>query len=199
MVPWPDFLNCVTVYNEEDFRACLEAMLRMRFNTLGIHVYTGANQWAEAYLSFEFAGVGHLSFLDTTATHRWGYLPQRTSRFGMGAAQFYDGEVFGADAARLARDPWEAAERARELWRKAFAYARRLGIRAGAGFEPYQIPDEIWRALPPEIKPAQMPDRRASGPRFDLESRTARKLLEARLAQLLEAYPGTVRSGGRAG
>ena len=36
LVPWPDFLNCVTVYNREDWRAYLEAMVRMRFNTLGV-------------------------------------------------------------------------------------------------------------------------------------------------------------------
>ncbi|MBI3667829.1 MAG: hypothetical protein HY236_16630 [Acidobacteria bacterium] len=188
LLPWPDFLNCITVYNEEDFRAYFESMLRMRFNTFGVHVYSGANQWAESYLSFEFAGVGHLAFLDTTATNRWGYLPQRTSRFTMGAAQFYDGEVFGADAMRRARDPWEEAERTRQLWRDAFAYAQRLGIRTGVGFEPYQIPDEIWRALPPEAKPAQIPGPGA-GARFDVESVTARDLLEARLGQLLAAYP----------
>jgi len=189
LLPWPDFLNCITVYNDEDFLAYFEAMLRMRCNMFGMHVYTGADQWAESYLSFEFAGAGHIAFLDTTATNRWGYLPVRTSRFGMGAAAYYDQEVFGADAARLARDPWEAAERARRLLRKAFAYAGRLGIRTGIGFEPYQIPDEIWRALPPEVRPAQLPGRRATGPRFDIESVTARRMLEARLAALLEAYP----------
>ncbi|MGO9894487.1 MAG: hypothetical protein ACLPX8_09795 [Bryobacteraceae bacterium] len=184
LLPWPDFLNCITVYNEEDFRAYFESMLRMRFNTFGMHVYTGANQWAESYLSFEYAGVGHLSFLDNSASHRWGYLPERTSRFTMGGAQFFDGEVFGSDATRLARDPWEQAARARSLLRAGFDHAARLGIRTGIGFEPYQIPDEILRALPPEVKTDQKP-----GPRFDIESRTAKDMLEVRLAQLLEAYP----------
>ncbi len=185
LLPWPDFLNCITVYNEEDFRAYFEAMLRMRFNTFGMHVYTTEKQWAESYLSFEYAGVGHQAFLDTTATHRWSYLPQRTSRFGMGAGQFYDSEVFGSDAARLAPDPWEAAGRARTLLRDAYSYAARLGIRTGIGFEPYKIPDEIFRALPPEVKI----EKPVAGVRFDIESVTARKMLEARLAQLLEAYP----------
>src|SRR5258707_2198078 len=90
LLPWPDFLNCITVYNEEDFRAYFESLLRMRFNTFGMHVYTGANQWAESYLSFEYAGVGHLSFLDNSASNRWGYLPERTSRFNMGGSQFFD-------------------------------------------------------------------------------------------------------------
>ncbi|MCE5306340.1 MAG: hypothetical protein LLG20_01740, partial [Acidobacteriales bacterium] len=185
LLPWPDFLNCITVYNEEDFRAYFEAMLRMRFNTFGMHVYATEKQWAESYLSFEFGGVGHVSYLDTTATRRWSYLPQRTSRFGMGAGQFYDSEVFGSDSTRLARDTWEAADRARTLLRDAYSYAARLGIRTGIGFEPYRIPDEIFRALPPEVKI----DKPVAGVRFDVESVTARKLLEARLAQLLEAYP----------
>jgi hypothetical protein len=189
LLPWPDFLNCITVYNEEDFRAYFESMLRMRFNTFGMHVYTGSEQWAESYLSFEFAGAGHLAFLDNSASQRWGYIPQRTSRFSMGASQFYDTEVFGSDAIRLAKDPWEAAERAQHLLRVSLDYARRLGIRTGVGFEPYQIPDEIWRALPPEVKPKEMPKRDGAKVRFDIESVTAKKLLEARLAQLLEAYP----------
>jgi hypothetical protein len=189
LLPWPDFLNCISVYNDEDFRAYFEAMLRMRFNTFGMHVYTGANQWAESYLSYEFAGAGHLAFLDNSGSHRWGYLPQRTSRFGMGAAQFYDSETFGSDATRLGRDPWEIADRTRSLLRRSLDYAHSLGLRTGVGFEPYQIPDEIWRALPPEVKPQELPGRKFNGARFDIESVTARKMLEARLAQLLEAYP----------
>jgi hypothetical protein len=189
LLPWPDFLNCITVYNEEDFRAYFEAMLRMRFNTFGMHVYTGPEQWAESYLSFDFAGAGHLAFLDTSATNRWGYLPERTSHFTMGGAQFYDGETFGSDATRLAADPWEIADRTRRMLRAAFEYANKLGIRTGIGFEPYQIPDEIWRALPPEVRPDKMPARDHPGPRFDIESVTARDLLERRLANLLESYP----------
>jgi hypothetical protein len=190
LLPWPDFLNCISVYNEDDFRAYFEAMLRMRFNTFGMHVYAQASQWAESYLSFEYAGVGHLAFLDTTATNRWGYLPQRTSRYGMGAAQFYDGEVFGSDATRLARDPWDAAARTRAMLQRAFAHAARLGIRTGIGFEPYQIPDEILRALPPEaVAPPPTAGARRRAPRFNIESVTARDMLETRLGQLLEAYP----------
>jgi len=56
LVPWPDFLNCVTIYNREDWRAYLEAMVRMRFNTLGVHVYSGTNQWAESFLSLNMPG-----------------------------------------------------------------------------------------------------------------------------------------------
>ncbi len=187
LLPWPDFLNCITVYNEEDFRAYFESMLRMRFNTFGMHVYTGADQWAESYLSFEYGGAGHLAFLDTTATNRWGYLPQRTSRYTMGASDFYAAEVFGSDATRLARDPWEAGERTRYLLKRAYAYAARLGIRTGIGFEPYQIPDEILRALPPEAR--RYPTAENPGPRLDVDSVAARDLLEGRLGELLEAYP----------
>ncbi len=185
LLPWPDFLNCITVYNEEDFRAYFEAMLRMRMNTFGMHVYTQALQWAESYLSFEYAGAGHLAYLDNTASNRWGYLPERTSRFGIGSSQYFDGEVFGSDATRLGRNPWEIAENTRKLLKNALSYAKKLGIRTGVGFEPYQIPDEIYRALPPE---ARLEDAKAR-PRFDPSSFTGRKLLEARLDNLLNSYP----------
>lgn len=188
LVPWPDFLNCITVFNREDLRAYLEAMMRMRFNTLGIHVYSGANQWAESFLSFEYAGAGHLAFTDTSATHRWGYLPERTSRYGMGGSDFYDSEVFGSDATTRARDAWEAAEFAQELWGEAFRYAERLGIHTGVGFEPYQIPDEIFRATPPEAR-AEQKDPSVPVPRLDPDSVAARDILETRLGRLLEAYP----------
>jgi len=194
LLPWPDFLNCISVYNREDFRAYLEAMLRMRFNTLGIHVYGQRDKWVESFLSFEYGGVGHAAFTDTTATDRWGYLPQRTSRYGMSAAQYFDDEVFGTDATRLARSPWEAAEMAQVLWREAFAYAEQLGIRTGVGFEPYQLPDEILRACPPETRVEHIhkihhENREFRFTRIDPESRAARHILEIRLGQLLDAYP----------
>ena len=192
LLPWPDFLNCITVFNSEDYRAYLESMVRMRFNTLGIHVYGQRDKWAESFLSFEYGGVGYRAFLDTSASDRWGYLPQRTSRYSMGAAQYFDSEVFGADATRYARDPWEQAAFAQTLWRDAFSYAEQLGIRTGVGFEPYQLPDEILRACPPEARIERvykMPFGDQRFPGVDPESRTARKLLETRLSQLLEAYP----------
>jgi len=188
LVPWPDFLNCITAFKREDLRAYLEAMLRMRFNTLGIHVYSGINQWTEPFLSFEYAGAGHLAFIDTTATHRWGYLPQRTSRYGMGSADFYDGEVFGSEAATKARNCFEAAELAQQLWRESFEYAHKLGIRTGVGFEPYLVPDEIFRATPPEVR-VEPQDSATPNPRIDPDSVTARDILETRLARLLETYP----------
>lgn len=92
LLPWPDFLNCITVFNDEDFRAYFEAMLRMRFNMFGMHVYSSPESESagtESYLSFEFAGVSHLGYLDNSASQRWGYLPERTSRYGMGGAQVF--------------------------------------------------------------------------------------------------------------
>jgi hypothetical protein len=184
LVPWPNFLNCVTVYNREDWRAYLEAMVRMRFNTLGVHVYVN-----ESFLSsFEYAGASHTAFIDNTATNRWGYLPERTSRYGMGGADFFADEVFGSDASTQARSPWEAQEVAQQLWGKAFQYAEQLGIRTGVGFEPYQLLDEIYRAAPPEAH-YMAPDPRVPGPRIDPESVAAKDILEARLGRVLEAYP----------
>ncbi len=188
LLPWPDFLNCITVYNREEHRAYLEAMLRMRFNTLGIHVYSGAKQWTESFLSFEYAGAGHLCYTDTTATNRWGYIPERTSNYGMGAPDYFAGEVFGSEATTRATSCWEDAKFAQQLWGDAFRYAKRLGIRTGVGFEPYQIPDEIYRATPPESHYLSK-NPKVPGPRIDPESVAAKDILEARMGHLLEVYP----------
>jgi len=196
--PWPNFLNSIAVFNREDFRTYLEAMMRMRFNTLGMHVFSesmpissgfpGTAQYYDSYLSFEYGNVGHLSSTDTTTANRWGYLAQRTSTFGMGAPDLYDGEVFGSEATTQARSCWEAAELAQQLWRESFKYAQQLGVRVGLGFEPYQIPDEIFNAAPPEARYVAK-DPKIPGPRIDPDSVTARDILEARLGRLLETYP----------
>jgi hypothetical protein len=182
LLPWPDFWNCISVYNDEDFRAYFANMLRMRFNMFGMHVYTQnePGPLAESYLSFDFAGAGHRAALEDTTVTSWGYLPQRTSTFKMGAAQFFDKETFGADATRLAADNWEIADKTTAMMRRGFDFARQLGIRTGIGFEPYQNPMEIVRALPPEAM---------THPGGFIESNTARDLLERRLADLLERYP----------
>jgi len=180
LLPWPDFLNCISIYNQEDFRAYFAAMLRMRFNTFAMHVYTDNEQPTESYLSFDFAGVGHQAVLETTAMRGWGYLPQRTSTYRMGSAEYFDRETFGSDAARLSADNWEIADRTCGLLQDGLSFARDLGIRTGIGFEPYKLPAAISDALPPEA---------LTHPDGFPESSTARRLLERRLADLLERYP----------
>lgn len=180
LLPWPDFLNCISVFNDEDFKAYFANMLRMRLNMFGMHAYTQNDPLAESYLSFSFAGASHRAALEDSTMTSWGYLPQRTSTYKMGAAQFYDRETFGSDATRLAADNWDIADRTTKLLRSAFSYASSLGIRTGIGFEPYQNPTEILRALPPEAKAHE------GGL---VESTTGKDLLERRLADLLERYP----------
>jgi hypothetical protein len=180
LLPWPDFLNCISVYNDEDYKAYFAAILRMRINMFGMHVYTQNPPLAESYLSFDFAGSGHTAALEDSTMTSWGYLPQRTSTYKMGAAEFFDRETFGSDATRLAADNWDRADRTTTMFRKALAFAQQIGIRTGIGFEPYINPAETLSALPPESK---------SFPGGLVESRIGKDLLERRLADLLERYP----------
>ena len=181
LLPWPDFLNCISVYNDEDFKAYFAAMLRMRFNMFGMHAYTQNNPLAESYLSTSILrAAATIAALEDTTMTSWGYLPQRTSTYKMGAAEFFDRETFGADATRLVADNWEKADRTTELLRKALGFAKQIGIKTGIGFEPYVNPSETVSALPPESK---------SYPGGLIESRIGRDLLERRLADLLERYP----------
>ena len=144
------FPNCITVFNREELRAYLEAMLRMRFNTLGVHVYSGKTSGPSPFSPsiWRRAAIWRTR---TPAPPTAGATCRSGLRsYGMGAADFYRRRSLWLRGHHAgARNTWEAQEFAQQLWGEAFRYARNLGIRTGVGFEPYQIPDEIFRATPP--------------------------------------------------
>ena len=186
LLPWPDFLNCITVYNEEDFRAYFKSMLPACDVQHLRHARLHGRQAMGRILPIVRIRRGcRLSFLDSSATNRWGYLPERTLsiRHGRFAVFRWRGVRQRRHAFR-ARPLGTGREGAVSLLRAGFDHAARLGIKTGHRLRRYQIPDEILEALPPEAKA-----NKGSGARFDIESRTARNMLEVRLAQLLEAYP----------
>ena len=86
---------------------------------------TSPGRWRNPTCPIDFAGSGHRAALEDTTMTSWGYLPQRTSTFKMGAAQFFDAETFGADATRLAADNWDIATRTTAMMRAAFIVRRR--------------------------------------------------------------------------
>jgi hypothetical protein len=188
----PTYLNGIVAWNREDYRAYFEAMLRMRFNTLSIFVFWGSPPWPQlfcsSYLNFTYGGTGHSVQNETSATYILNYMPQRTSDYGMGAGDLYDGDVFGAEATLQARNVFEAGNLAEDLWREAFGYANKLGIRVGIGFEIDRIPVEIVQAAPPESYYVPT-DPKIPGPTLDPESAANRDILEARLGSVLETYP----------
>ena len=180
---FPDFIQ---IFDREGYRAYLEAMVRMRLNTLSFHVYNGVDKPS---LAFEYSGVGYLTHCDASTTTSFSYLPQRTSRYGMGAGDFFAGEVFGPEVTRTAaRNAWEEEEFAEKVRGEAFRYARQLGIRTGIGFEVDSVPEEILRAVPPEAHFVTT-DPNLPGPKVDPESMAARDILDIRLGRLLETYP----------
>ena len=195
--PWPDFLNCVTVYDDADWRAYLDAMSSMRMNTLCMHSYAQASKWVEPYASVEYTNIGHTAVADNTSTDRWGYLPQRTSTYAMGGDQYYPAEVFGAQASINARNGWEAAADTQAMLARALSYAASVGIKTGLGFEVGQVPDEILRACPPRVRKQIPPPpgglfggaRGAYRPFIDPSTKVARYVLEERLSALLESQP----------
>ncbi|MGH2551533.1 MAG: hypothetical protein ACRDHN_19265, partial [Thermomicrobiales bacterium] len=192
-LPWYDFLSGPSAWNLKDYQLYIDRMVRMGLNFLGLHVYSHAavnhSSGAEPFLSFEYRGVGHDAYLDTTQTERWGYQPMRTSEFAFGTDHYFAGEVFGADAAIEARGSLDAIRRGKELLQQAVAYAKSRGMKICIGFEPAAIPDEILKALP---KSALNPRRARNGGTdraLNLGSEAAKEILELRLRDLLDTYP----------
>ena len=81
--------------------------------------------------------------------------------------------------------------------KKMFSYAAELGIKMGIGFELYQLPEEIVKAAPAQVRTVLEHTVQFDGDtqfriafnRIDPASRAAKYILEARLAALLETYP----------
>lgn len=170
-LPWPDFLNGITAWDLADYQSYINQMLKLRMNTLMLHVYarTYANKnWSEPFLGFRYQGIGHHAFLDTSLTERWGYFGYSTDNFVWGSDQLFHRRAYGSEAAQFCPDQATIYVRAKGMLREVIAYARRHGLQVVLGFEINLIPKEIEAA---------------GGSPFD------EAVVRARLEDLLSNYP----------
>ena len=96
------------------------------------------------------------------STYGWGGMRGlRTDQFGFGTGDYFDQELFGSRATTQSKNREDGIRRAQSLLASGLDYGKRRGVRVCVGFE-------------------------VSGDPTRLESQTA---LEARLRELLQAYP----------
>jgi hypothetical protein len=193
LLPWYDFLSGPTAWNLADYKLYVDRMLRMGLNFLGLHVYSHGSvnhsSGAEPFLSFEYRGVGHDAYLDTSFTERWGYQPMRTSLFEFGTDHYFPREIFGADAAIDAVDSLDAIAKGKALLQEALRYAKARGMKLCVGFEPAAIPQEIVNALPKNAIIHKRSYGQHPTAAIDLTSAAALEILHLRLDDLLATYP----------
>ena len=158
-LPWYNFLNSPTTWDLEDFQYFFDQMAKMKNNFVGFHTYDG-----EPFAPYADASGRLVSAepLVTSQNYNWGALAGLpTGKFGFGTADYFDQELFGSRATTLSKNREDAIRRAQALLAAGLEYGKRRGVRVCVGFEVSGDPTR------PEAQAA----------------------LEARLRELLRAYP----------
>jgi hypothetical protein len=169
--PFHDFPEGPDWWTREDYKAVLGQLPKLRMNFFGLHTYPenpskekGATPNAEPTVWIgregDFAPDGRVAVsypasYQNTARGNWGYESKRTSDFHGGAALLFDRDDFGNDVMEgYAPDPaaGEASnavfDRAADVFRDAFALARRLGVKTCVGTEtPLTVPGLVKARL----------------------------------------------------
>jgi len=165
VLPWYNFLNGPTAWDYEDYRQFIDQLAKMKYNLIIFHVYTKCytdKNWIEPFLRFEYRGVKHGGYLDTSLTERWGYHSYYTDDFVWGSRQYYQGNVFGSEAALNTTNVDDNFSKATELMQNAIKYAHQKGIKVCIGYELDMIPDELSGAgadpYAPEIIESRIKD-----------------------------------------
>jgi hypothetical protein len=162
--PFHDFPEGPDWWNENDYKAVIVQLVKLRMNFIGFHTYPEGKPQAEPLVwigdrdGFNPDGTvktvypnGHFS----TGDPGWGYIPVKTSAYSSGAADLFETDVYGADY-MLDDSPWpHTDEENREHFNRlgswlnsSFTLARKLGIKTCLGTEtPLTLPKQLQDSL----------------------------------------------------
>lgn len=145
ILDWHNFLSGASSWDEPQWRAYIDAAVRMRFNELMVHAY-GNNPM----FTFEYNGVTKpVGFIATTAQGRdWGTQHVNDVRRMIGGEIFAQ-PVFGAEIAQV--PPEQRVAAATGLMQRVFGYARERGLGVAFALDVDTVsanPAEIVRTLP---------------------------------------------------
>ncbi|MDD8025545.1 MAG: malectin domain-containing carbohydrate-binding protein [Acidobacteriota bacterium] len=167
--PFHDFAEGPDWWNEDDYKAVLGQLPKLRMNFFGLHTYPEGNPNAEPLVwigtAEDFRPDGRVAFSYPSSwqntlranpgSHNWGYRPKPTGRFRMGAANLFERDGYGAEVMSGLMPEPASAEDANELFnrtaamlRGAFTLARGLGVRTCVGTEtPLTVPALVRERL----------------------------------------------------
>lgn len=162
--PFHDFPEGPDWWNRDDYLAVMAQLPKLKMNFFGLHTYPEGRPNAEPTvwigLTNEFDQLGRVraaypASYQNTLRGNWGYLARSTSEFAFGAGQLFDRDAYSNDVmdghCPQPATPEAAIEvfnRAAEVFRDAFTYARQLGIRTCIGTEtPLVIPKAVQERL----------------------------------------------------
>ncbi len=158
--PFHDFPEGPDWWTVENYKAVLGQLPKLRMNFFGLHTYPEKGPNAEPTVWIgrpgEFGEEGRVSSsypssYQNTLRGNWGYEAKKTGDFHFGAGLLFERDDFGNDVMEglcpepvSPEDSNEAFNRAGAVFRDAFSFARRLGIKLCVGTEtPLTVPELV--------------------------------------------------------
>jgi len=130
-LPWYNFLNSPTTWDEQDFRFFADQIIRSGQNFVGFHSYD-----YEPFAAYSYEGqLTGGQPLATTRQSVWGTQPLPVDAFGFGTARFFPGEYWGSDAAQAEGTREELVAAHKALLARGLQYASARGVKTCLGFE----------------------------------------------------------------
>ena len=158
--PFHDFPEGPDWWNEDDYKAILAQLPKLRMNFFGLHTYpeggVGPEPTVWIGLDDDVNADGTVAFSSRSSYQNnlrgnWGYVAKKTSDFSFGTAQLFERDAYGAEV-MSGMMPWpETPEQNNAVFnhtgrmlREAFIFARALGIETCVGTEtPLIVPEVV--------------------------------------------------------
>jgi len=162
--PFHDFPEGPDWWNQDDYKSYISQLAKMRMNFIGIHCYPeGAGPEPAVWIGLKeyldkknnplFSYSSH--WANTKRDGGWGYAAMKTGDFSGGADQLFAFDDYGPDVMQGIMPRPEASEdcnklfeRTGRMFRQAFGYARKFGVKTCIGTEtPLKIPKAMQEKL----------------------------------------------------
>ncbi|MHC4399282.1 MAG: hypothetical protein ACYTG0_06360 [Planctomycetota bacterium] len=193
--PWGSHPFGIDQWSADDYVAHIGQMAKMRMNYVGIHCYPEDHPYAEPTvwlgLDGDFDEQGRVSFsyparyYNTLWRGHWGpMLPRKTSEYSFGGAQLFERDDWGPDVMTgfcptpsTPHDCNELFNRTGEQFRKAFAFARLVGVKTCLGTES------------PLIMPRVLQQRLEARGKDSTDRAVVREVYEATFRRIMAVHP----------
>ncbi len=166
ILPFHDFPEGPDWWNEQDYKAIVAQLPKLKMNFIGFHTYPWRNDFnGEGPKAEPLVWIGREEAVNADGTVQtaypvlhfqtgdstWGYSPANTTDFLSGASQLFEGDNFGADYMKNT-SPWPRSEEENiriinesgKVFSSAFTLARTLGVKICVGTEtPLIIPENL--------------------------------------------------------
>jgi hypothetical protein len=155
--PFHDFPEGPDWWNENDYKAIISQLPKMRMNFFALHTYPEKGPNAEPTvwigLTQDIEPDGKIKFsypssYNNTLRNYWGYAPKKTSDFNFGSSMLFERDDYGPEVMFGLMPEPNTPEKSNELFnrtgsmfKEVFGYAHNLGVKICVGTEtPLVVP-----------------------------------------------------------